>query len=472
MSATELAPARSTASPSPVCTDRAPTGRLPVWPLFSLLVLYPLWWAVGLSAFVFLLMAVPMVWFLAHRRPVRLPAGWWWWMLFLVWVLVGVVMVNENVPETLPVGSNVRYLSYGLRVASYLAVTVAMVYAGNLTERELPRLRLVRWLGAFFVTTVVGGLVGTAFPTLTWGSPIAQLFPPAIRNDDYVSQLLTPRVAQIQEIVGFESPRPSAPFTYTNDWGSVFSMLVLWFLVGWLVTGSVRRRTAAVVILAASVVPVVYSLNRGLWLGLGLSVLYVGLRMAARGRLAPLVLGAVAALAALLLLATTSLGQLVEGRVDNPHSNDVRSSLAVAAYEGALRSPVIGWGSGRAVVGSGRSIAGGATEECPQCGNRVIGSQGQFWHVLFSHGFPGVVLYVGFFLHAAWRYRRDHSAIGIAGGLGVLLPLLYMFIYPALTVPLFLSFMALALLWRNDIARQAGVVTRNGAPVVRSGGVS
>jgi hypothetical protein len=73
--------------------------------------------------------------------------------------------------------------------------------------------------------------------------------------------------------------------------------------------------------------------------------------------------------------------------------------------------------------------------------------------MIFANGFVGAGLYVGFFVYAIWRYRNDHSAIGIAGGLGVLLPLFYMFVYNALTSPLCVYLLSVALLWKNDQIR-------------------
>lgn len=438
-------------SPAPVL-DETVRGRLPLWPVAALLAYYPVWWALGLSGFAFVLMAIPMTAALAQRRPLRFPPGSMIWALFLVWVAAGVLVVNEDVPGTLPVGSPGRYLSFGLRYAQYLSVTVLALYIYNLTDRELPLTRLVRWLGVFFLVVVAGGLLGLAVPELSWRSPLSPLLPGSIRSHDYVKQLLNPHVAQIQDVLGAAAPRPSAPFAYTNDWGNALSLLAGWFVL-WTFVGAARRRALGVLVLAVAMVPVVYSLNRGLWLGIGVAVLYVAVRLALRGRLGGLVLVGTGAGLLALALAFSPLGAVVQGRIENPHSNVIRQSLATAAVDGARLSPVLGWGSGREVVGSARSIAVGATAECPQCGNRSIGSQGQLWLVLFSHGFVGLFLYVGTFLYGLFRFCRDHSPLGIVASLGLLLPLVYMFVYAALTVPLAISLISLVALARNERTR-------------------
>jgi hypothetical protein len=436
--------------------DRAPEGRsLPLWPLSSLFLLYPVWWALGINAVIFIIMAVPMVFALSQRRPLRVPPGFWLWALFLLWVVVGVVAVNLDVPGTLPVSGSGRYLSYGLRLANYVAVTVVMLYVGNLTEQELPRLRLLRWMSVLFLWTVLGGLAGTFFPSVSFTSPIAGLVPAALKSNEFVGRLLQPSVAQVQDFLGYDTPRASAPFEYTNAWGNNYSLLLIWFVVAWLLTGGPARRALAVLVLLASVVPVVSSLNRGLWVGLCLSALYLVARMITRGSAKPVAAIVLAGVLAGVVLIATPLGQQIETRLATPHSDQVRASLSRAAFEGALLSPVMGWGSGRALVGSERSATIGKTPDCPRCGNRTIGSQGQFWLMIFAHGFPGAFFYCAFFAYTAWHHRRDHSFIGIAGGLAVLLPLFYMLVYNALVSPLCLYLVSVALLWRNADVRKA-----------------
>src|SRR5205085_2674838 len=79
-----------------------------------------------------------------------------------------------------------------------------------------------------------------------------------------------PSAAQLQEVLGYTSPRPSAPFGYTNTWGNCLGLLLGWFVVSWFAERKSLRRALGLAILAVGAIPVVYSLNRGLWIGLGL----------------------------------------------------------------------------------------------------------------------------------------------------------------------------------------------------------
>ena len=425
----------------------------PGWPLTALLVFFPLWWVLGLSALMPFLLAVPMAAHLLRRRPVFVPPGFGLWVLFLIWVVTSMVMLGYDPPGTLPAPVTGRLVSVAFNLAGYLSATIVLLYAINLTEEEFPRRRLVRQLGALFVTVVAGGLLGILAPRFEFTSPVEMLLPDRVARDVFVQSLVHPAASQVQDVLGFATPRPSAPFGFTNMWGYALALLVGWFVVGYL-RGSLARKLVGIAILAAAAVPIVFSLNRGLWLGLALAAVIAVVRAAARGNLAAVagvVLGVVAA--GVLVLGTPLTG-LVQGRLDNGHSNDIRTFTTVRTIDAVGYSPLIGLGSTRAAMGSANSIAVGQESNCPRCGNPTLGSNGQLWAILIAHGVGGALLFVGFFVRSLWAYRRDRTPIGDAGVLAILLSLYFMFVYNALPMPLIIAFLSIALLWRNKRAQE------------------
>lgn len=441
---------------------RVPTA----WPLVVLLAGYPVWWALGLTTFAFVGAAIPMALQLARRRRLRFPPGFGLWALLLVWVLLGVLMLGETAPATLPPVGGGKLAPFALRVLQYTSITVVMLWMGTMWEREVPRRLVVSLLGVLFLTTVAGGVAGAAFPHASFATPLSYVLPESLLENGFVGRLTTVDFAQVQDVLGGKG-RPAAPYAYTNTWGYCYSLLLPWFVVGWMVRTSPLRKAVAVAVIGVSVYPVVYSLNRGLWIGLVLSVTYLVVRFALRGRLAPVGLLTVGLAAGAAVFVATPLHTMVSDRVEAGHSNDTRSSLNGIAFRAALSSPVLGYGGTRQTVGSNQSIAVGATKACPLCGNRDVGSDGQLWNLLLQNGFVGAFCYIAFFLAVAWRYRRDATPIGLAGGLTVLLPLFYMLVYPAIGMPLALSFIAVGLLWRNDLARRATAPAVSCVPAVR-----
>ena len=418
------------------------------WPLTILLGGYPAWWALGLGVLIFPLLAIPMAVALVRRPPRRLPPELLLWLLFLATVVVSTAALGLNPAGTIPGDAAGRLPGVAFRLVEYGALTILLLYAGTRSERELPQRRLVALLAWLFVLTVAGGLLGTVAGQWQFTSPVELLLPPHVRNDGFVASLVHPAAAQVMDVLGYQAPRPAAPWGYTNTWGNNLALLIGWFVVAALAARPYRRLAAFGVLLLA-VIPVVVSLNRGLWIDLGLLAGYLTVRLALRGRLFALGAG-IAALAVLAIaLLATPLGGVVQSRLENGKSNNVRMFVTERALDGVATSPLIGLGTTRNTQGSDQSIAVGGTPECPRCGAHTIGGNGQLWQVLYLHGILGTALYLGFFAAILWRYRRDTSAIGLAASGAIVVSLASMFYYNALVTPLACTFLSYALLWRN-----------------------
>jgi O-Antigen ligase len=436
---------------SPEVLPARPARALRAWPVSGLLLLYPLWWALGLGVLVFFLAAVPMTVALVRWRaagnPLRLPPGFVLWLLFLVTVLFGLFTLGADPVGTVPGTAASRAVSYGFRLGGYAALTVLLVYTGNVGERELPQRRLIRLLAWLFVVTVGGGLLGMAEPHFQFTSPIEWFVPGHLRSMGFVQSLVHPSAAQIMDLLASETPRPGAPWGYTNTWGNNVCLLV-----GFLVVAGWRRGTRALTLaaLAVAVVPIVYSLNRGLWIGLAVIACYVAVRLARRGRYLALAGVVVAGTLLGAALAVTPLGGVVSARLDNGKSNGVRLYTTQRAIDGMLTSPVIGYGSTRNTQGGRNSIAVGESKNCERCGNFTIGGNGQLWQLLFAHGLLGTVTYLGFFAVALWRFRQDATPAGLAASAAIVSTFAAMLWYNSLVTPLALAFLGYAVLWRNS----------------------
>lgn len=433
--------------------DRPAAARFSLprgWPLRLYFLAYPAWWFFGVTSFILIAAAVPMtVWLVQHRRTLRLPPAFGWWLMFLVTVLISGMMLGLHAPGTLPGTMAGRLPAFTVRLLNYLAATATLLYVVNIPERILSVRTMVRDQGVFFLVAVVGGLVGTFFGHIQLTSPLAVIIPRGLKSHRFVDTLLHPAVAQVQQVLGYESPRPSAPFVFTNAWGNCTSMLMVWFVVGYWAWGGTRRRMFCAAALAISLIPIVYSINRGLWIGLIMAVVFVCLRFAQLGRFRPVFGVAIGALVLGLVVASSPLYGVIEQRLAHPHSNRARESTSHDAVTAALSSPILGYGSTRTVAGSAQTIAAGRSSSCPQCGNAAIGGAGQLWLLLVAQGFTGALLFLGFFVRTLWTYRRDRSPVSIGGQLVVALCLLYTLVYVEVGTPLALTMVAVGLLYRQ-----------------------
>jgi O-antigen ligase/polysaccharide polymerase Wzy-like membrane protein len=427
------------------------------WALYAMIVGYPLWRMLGMTLFIVPLLAVPMALELLRRRRLRYPAGIAIWMLFLAIGLLSIVMLGKTAPGALPPDPGFgRYLAYGQRMADYVTALIILLYVGNLTERELPAKRVAKMLAALFVMVALGGLLSLFAPHITITTPVGKLLPHSLAINPFVVHLVNVQFAQYQDVLSqLTGARPAFPFQYTNTWGQCLVLLLPWFLIATMRgPKTMFQRIWPIVMLLIALIPTIYSLNRGMWIGIGIGLLYLIVRLAARGKTLPavIVFGAAAIIGIIVL--TTPLSGVIVGRINTPDSNAGRAEINAAAVTAAKSSPIIGYGGQDSFIGSGRSIAIGPSATCSQCGSRDIGSDGQLWLLLITEGFVGAALYCGFFLRFAWRYRRDPSWIGLAGGATVILSLWFMTVYTALELPLMIMMITLALWWRNERTRE------------------
>lgn len=383
-------------------------------PLVLIFVGFPLWWMLGLTQLAIFLSTLLMAYrLLRWRRPVA-PAGFRLWMLFLVWVAFGAFVVQAEAPGAV-VGANPnRQFTWALRMVWYLEATTVLLYIANF-RRALNADRLARIFSIMFITITVGGLIGSLMPATKLTSLMELVLPPKLSGNAFVSSQVHPSLAERHVYMEQVSYRPSAPFTYANEWGLNYACFLPIFVYGWCRRAAGWRRFIAPVVLLASIVPVIYSLNRGLWAVIVLIAVIAALKQAATGHARPLIAMLGGGLALALVIALSPLGTALAGRFSGHNSNEGRTSLSANSIVAvAQSSPVVGMGTTRDVQGSFYSIAGGSTPSCPFCSPPAFGTQGWLWMLLFGHGLVGGFIGLMFFVVTLWRHRRVRAPAAVA----------------------------------------------------------
>lgn len=457
-------------------------ARNPAWPITMMLAGWPIWWALGFAEYSSVLFAIPMLWQMylwrARRtRVIRLPRGFGVWLLFLLCMIASTAALSQTAPDTLPGPTSTRLISWGVRAASYLSATVVLVYAGNLTERELPRRRLAWLLGLVGLYAVISGYLALADPRLRFTSPLTALVPGSLQvaNGGEIFTMLHPGLTQTDSFMGHL--RVSGPFLYTNAWSNNLIITLPWLLVVWRSRRTNRPSRAAVLVMAAALVPALLSYDRGLWLAIVLGVCYMAVRLARQGKTALLTAICGVALVAVVAVLTTPLHNLITERLQNGSSDTARSSLSGTSVKEAVSSPLIGYGDTRRAYGSSKSIAIGRTTNCTRCGNESAGSNGQLWLLLITTGFPGTIFYLSFFGYGAWQFRRDRTPYGTVGLYVLLISFVFDVVYDAIGGTLIFTMLAFALLWRNDrelrsADEQRGITGGEPVPALETNGSS
>lgn len=406
---------------------RGHSASLPTWPLVLVFAGYPLWWVLGVGDMALAVVAVAMVHQMLRRRvhPV-VPVGFGVWLLFLAWIAVSIVRLD----------SGGRLIGFGYRGLIYVAATIAFIYV--FSDRWTFSLeRVAGLLTGFWAVLVVGGYLGLIWPLFTLRTPLAYVLPEGLLANELVRDMAIRRLTQFNPdawIVLF--PRTSAPFVYTNGWGNAYSILTP-VIVAYAFQLSGARRTALLAAVVASAVPAMLSLNRGMFIGLGIAALYITIRSLAAGNTRVLLGVAAAGLIAAIAFAVLPVQERLSFRLETSSTTEDRSSIYEETLERALESPILGHGAPR-------------PSEVP--GLPSAGTHGQLWMVVFSHGIPAAVLLLVWLVVAFANTWGHASGIGLAMHAATLVAMVEILYYNFVTVGLVVLMVMIAAAWRRPPA--------------------
>lgn len=419
--------------------------HIPVtWPLVLLFAAFPVWWLLGVSAFTWPVIVIPLLISLAWHRRTRAPVAIVLWLAFISWVLLSGLQLTR--------GTAILVFTY--RLSLYVAAAVLFLYVYNMPRSRSLDSKALRILTVFWMVVVAGGYAGIVLRSYTFIPPAEHLLPAGLRNKVFIQELMKPVFAEVQGFLGFPVPRPTAPFIYTNNWGGNIAVLTPVAFASIAASRPGAWRRLVLFVLVASLVPMAFSLNRGMYLSLGVGILYVTVRLAMRGHLRPL--ATVICLTSLLVVvvALSPLGHLVTASFSSTHgnSNQTRISLYQDASAGASASPLFGYGAPKAIAGSQ--------------GGPAIGTQGQLWLVLYSNGIPALLFFVGFFLAVLWQTRRAQGTAGLWLHAVPVVALVQIAVYGWLPVELQVIMVVAALAYRSCWQLPDPVVGARGAVLV------
>ncbi|TFD77226.1 hypothetical protein E3T54_09060 [Cryobacterium sp. Sr8] len=413
-------------APATLGSDVVLRQPLPRWPFAAMFVLFPAWWLLGLGEAVWIALAAVMLFLLVRRGGISFPRGLAIWLFFLVWMGISVIGIDTGD----------RLVGFAYRALLYLSVTIIFLYVYN-AGASLTTRYVLGVLTVFWLVIVAGGYIGVIFPLLSIHTPLGLVLPAPISSNEMVQDMIVRRVSQYNPDGWAKlDPRPSAPFLYTNGWGNAYSML-LPIVIAYLVEVRGERRFWWLLLaIPVSLVPAFLTLNRGMFLGLGLALVYVAVRLVIRGNgkalLGLLALAAVVAVA----FATLPIAERLTHRITASSSTEDRANLYQEAFDRTLDSPWLGYGAPRP----------SEKDDAPS-----VGTQGQIWMVMFSHGFPGVVLFMGWLAWAYIRSIRERDPAGLALNTVLLVVLVESLYYGIMTAGLAIAMIAAALTMRPDV---------------------
>jgi polysaccharide biosynthesis protein PslJ len=390
MTTTAVSRRRARALPSSTLPGWATPPR--GWQPYAIFLGLPLWWLAGFSFFMWPLIVAPIVYPLLRRGELRAPRRFGIWILFVGWMIASGIELH----------SASRVIAWSWRLSFYLSATVLFLWIYNASRDRVPTRAVINAMAGFWVCVIYGGWLAVVYPTLQLHSPAEYIFPHSLLNNTYFYAHVHLQVAEVQRFLGFEEGRPQTFFAYTNAWGSTCAMLTPIALAALAAKpGRVWGRVLKVT-LGLSVVPIIFSLNRGLWLSLGFGLAYAAVRFGALRDVQRVmrVLGAVIIVGA--VIAFSPLGGLVSGRFTHQTGDTSRLARDQAAQSQIAASPVLGYGAPQ------QNQAVTHTE-------KSVGTESEIFLLLYSHGVPALFLYGAWMaytiLRTAKTRTRDSPAI-------------------------------------------------------------
>ena len=382
MVTTTAAPSRSRPDLSRPAWARLPQGSLP----YVIFLGLPVWWFLGFSFFMWPLITAPLILPMLRRGGLRAPRRFGLWLLLLGWMVASAVELH----------SFSRGIAWGWRFSFYISGTILFLYIYNASRDQLPTRTIINALAGFWVAVVYGGWFGVLFPSVALSSPAEHVFPHSLLNNTYFYAHVHLQFAQLQHFLGFTEGRPQTFFAYTNAWGSTCGMLTPTCLAALAANPSKAWARVLKVTLALSIVPMVFSLDRGLWLSLLVGFAYAAIRFGALHDLRRVarVVGAVLVVGA--LIAVTPLGGLVTGRFSHKTGDTSRLARDQAAQSQVTSSPLLGYGApeqNTAVTHTKKSV----------------GTESEVFMLLYSHGVPALLIFMSWFAYTIVRTAKRRA---------------------------------------------------------------
>jgi polysaccharide biosynthesis protein PslJ len=324
----------------------------------------------------------------------------------------------------------------------------------NASRDRLPDGMIVKVMAIFWAEVVIGGFIGVLMPHFSFSTPVESLVPASMLQDKTAYYFVHPSLSEVMTFLGYPVGRPKTLFAYSNQWGATVAVLTPFALAAlsqMKPRGAPRRATIALLIL--SIVPITVSLNRGLWLSLGIGLAYIALRLAARGDLRALRIGLTTAAVMAMVIFLSPLGGLVHDRfTSEKNSNNTRSTVYEATFAKVKESPLLGYGSP-----SGANFDANLPH---------LGTQGQASTLAFSYGIPALLLFAAWFLYTFLRSLPRGSPTRFWANASLLVLLLELPYYNYMPATLHVAMVAAALVWR-DVADPAKQRERAPAPSSR-----
>lgn len=182
------------------------------------LVLLPLWWVLGIEQFVWAPLALLILakrWIRGGRLEVERPVFYLGGAFALSYVISGFFIVEK-----------IRYLTFLLNGATYLAAGIFLLLAADCARREQERLRVLWGIGGVaLIAALIGFLPYLGLP-LEFSSPVRFLIPEALQETFLVQLMIMRDLGGPTWLYECEVYRVRSIFFYTTTYAAALAIAI------------------------------------------------------------------------------------------------------------------------------------------------------------------------------------------------------------------------------------------------------
>jgi O-antigen ligase len=355
-----------------------------------LVLLFPLWWFLGVEQFFwFLSVTVIFIQFVIYSK-FEFHVNFLALLLFTFLIVYGISIIS--------ITEQMRYITYFRNISTYITALMILVICWNIIDEWVQIERLLSSVVFVMLIASVIGLLAFAFESfrIEFRSPIGFLLPSSIANTGYGSVIAVRNVGYYNQFIGLDYFRISSFFLYSTMFSSTLAIVLpiaifirkisiglkrkYYTLVVFILILALIATTGRVAILAIVMSFIIYKLLSVRSISIKLSLVFICVTMLC---LFIFWLEQSGVLYQIIDMALYSRG---EG------SANTRYKIYVKTFESFLERPFFGWGTERDVKGLAYPL----------------GSHSYYLGTLYKQGIIGFLIFISIIL-SIWSNIRTKN---------------------------------------------------------------
>ncbi len=190
----------------------------------------------------------------------------------------------------------------------------------------------------FWLSLIALGWLGVLAPHFNLTTPVEIVLPGGLADHLYVRDLVHIQATEFNPQGRAPIYRTAAPYPYTNNWGTAFALLLPCMLAYIMSVRDGMLRKVLIVSIPLGIVPAFFTLNRGMFLGVGVALGVLAIRALIRGNVRIVASVAGVAMVGWIFTLLIPVQEQINARVGRTDSTSDRLSVYGATLRAVLEN--------------------------------------------------------------------------------------------------------------------------------------